>query len=69
MINNELVKVFGKDFRTDICKVKLFKEYWLQAKVVELKNDILLVEVDTHYFPMIHMFKVNVNDVIKIKKI
>ena len=68
MMNNELIKVFGKDFRTDICKVKAFKGYWLQSKIVNFENDILTVEIPTFYNKTTQEFKVNVNEIIKIKK-
>ncbi len=67
-IKNELEKVLGKDFRTDVVKVKIFKGYWLQGKIVGLEGDMLTVEIPTHYYPMIETVKVNVNEVIKIKK-
>lgn len=65
---NELKKLFGKGYRTDVVKIKFGKGYWLQGKIVGLEGDKLTVEIPTYYYPMIETVKVNVNEVIKIKK-
>ena len=66
---NKLEMLLGKDFRTDVVKVKMFKGYWLQGKIVGLEEDnMLVVEIPTYYYPMVETVKVNVNEVIKIKK-
>lgn len=66
---NKLEMLLGKDFRTDVVKVKMFKGYWLYGKIVNLEEDnMLVVEIPTYYYPMVETVKVNVNEVIKIKK-
>ncbi len=67
MMKQNLEKLMGKGFRTDICKVKMFKGYWLQGKIVDLDGEILTVEVKTYYRETIQTTKVNVKDIIKIK--
>lgn len=64
---NELKKLFGKGFRTDVVKVKMFKGYWLEGKIVDLNGTELTVEVPTYYNPTIQTVKVDIKDVMKIK--
>jgi len=65
---NELKKLFGKGYETGICKVKFGKGYWLEGKIVDLNGTELTVEVPTYYNPTVQTVKVDVKDVMKIKK-
>lgn len=66
---NELKKIFGKGYETSICKVKFGKGYWLQGKIVNVKDTTLTVEVPTYYIKGNYTIEVDVKDIIKIKKI
>lgn len=68
---NNLVNVFGKEFRTDKVKVNVFKGYWLEGNVVEYNEatQMLTLEIPTYYNPTAQRVEVSVNEVRKIKKI
>lgn len=67
---NELKKLMGKGFRTDVVKVKMFKGYWLQGKIVEVNGTVLTLEVPLYYnSSVVETVKADIKDVIKIRDI
>ena len=67
---NELKKLMGKGFRTDVVKVKMFKGYWLQGKIVEVNGTVLTLEVPLYYnSSVVEIVKADIKDVIKIRDI
>ena len=63
---NNLQYLFGKEYRTDICKIK-FGKYLFQGNIYAANGRTLTVIVPTHYRKAYHIVDVNVDDVIKIK--
>lgn len=67
---NELKKLMGKGFRTDVVKVKMFKGYWLQGKIVEVNGTVLTLEVPLYYnSSVVETVKADIKDVIKVRDI
>lgn len=67
---NELKKLMGKGFRTDVAKVKMFKGYWLQGKIVEVNGTVLTLEVPLYYnSSVVEIVKADIKDVIKVRDI
>ena len=67
---NELKKLMGKGFRTDVVKVKMFKGYWLQGKIVEVNGTVLTLEIPLYYnSSVVETVKADIKDVIKIRDI
>lgn len=67
---NELKKLMGKGFRTDVVKVKMFKGYWLQGKIMEVNGTVLTLEVPLYYnSSVVETVKADIKDVIKIRDI
>ena len=67
---NELKKLIGKGYETSICKVKMFKGYWLQGKIVEVNGTVLTLEVPLYYnSSVVEIVKADIKDVIKVRDI